>query len=113
MPIEERDDLLRMPAEVVVAVLEAPRARDLEQLLLVAGEQVEGLLGVHGIARPRVVAQLNISTTILTPSIARGYLRVREDRQYRLPQLPFTRRVPNAPFASQKAASMPSAGIVS
>jgi hypothetical protein len=44
MLVEEGDDLPRMPSETIVAVLETPcDARDPERLLLVAGEQSEGL----------------------------------------------------------------------
>jgi hypothetical protein len=52
MPVEEGDDFFRMPSEVIVPVLEAPRgALDPEQFLFVAGKQVEGLLCVLGISR--------------------------------------------------------------
>jgi hypothetical protein len=94
MLVEPRDDLLRVPAEPVVAVLEAARgAVDPEQLLLVAGEQVEGLLSRPAIARSRVVVEhLIMNTGIFTLAIARAYLRVRAKWSYPLAQLPFAGR---------------------
>lgn len=46
MLVEEGDHLLRMPSEVVVAVFEAFRGvLDPEQFLVLAAQEVEGLLG--------------------------------------------------------------------
>jgi hypothetical protein len=54
--VEEGDDPLRVPAEVVVAVLEPlGGVLDPEELLVFGPQQVEGLLRVLGVAGPSVV----------------------------------------------------------
>ena len=53
--VEEGDDSFRMPSEVIVSVLEAPRGTlDPEQFLFLATQQIEGLLRVLGIPCPGV-----------------------------------------------------------
>src|SRR5262245_21005292 len=60
VPVEEGDDLFRMPSEVVVSVLEASRgALDPEQFLVFACQQVEGLLRVLRVPRPGVIQNLD------------------------------------------------------
>jgi hypothetical protein len=47
MLVEEREDFFRMPSEVVVTILEASgRTLDPNQFLLLASQQIEGLLCV-------------------------------------------------------------------
>src|ERR671921_3058372 len=69
VPVEEGDDLLRVPAEVVVAVPEAGGGvLDPEELLVLAAQQVEGLLRVLGVPGPGIVEDLMHKYRLVTPS---------------------------------------------
>jgi hypothetical protein len=72
MLVEEGENFFRMPSEVVVPVLEAPRgALDPEQFLVLASQQIEGLLSVLRISGSGVPEHLDHEHGHLHPGAER------------------------------------------